>query len=372
MIDEQTTKARYIMIGGFLGAGKTTAVAQLARHLTDQGLKVGLICNDQSTGLVDTALLRSKGFHVEEIVGGCFCCRFNSLVEAANRLTSQTKPDVFVAEPVGSCTDLVATVSYPLRRIYGDRFTIAPLSVLVDPIRGARIMGITEGKSFSEKVVYVYRKQLEEADLILINKCDLVAESLRDELVAMMQNTYPRVRVYCCSAKDGTGLKAWFSGLMETESGHAPTMEIDYDRYAEGEALLGWLNGTVKLAGAGTFDGNALLLNLTDRIQERLERDEIEIAHLKMTLDAGDAAGNLSVVSVVDSHSKPDLRESLLDEIDNGELIINLRAEAAPGALRDATLEALEKCIGRRKDISMEVVHMECFRPARPTPTHRD
>ena len=68
--------ARYIMIGGFLGAGKTTAVAGLAQHLTDQGKRVGLICNDQSSGLVDTTLLRSKGFPVEEITGGCFCCRF--------------------------------------------------------------------------------------------------------------------------------------------------------------------------------------------------------------------------------------------------------------------------------------------------------
>ena len=76
--------ARYIMIGGFLGAGKTTAVARLARYLTDQGKQVGLICNDQSTGLVDTTLLRSQGFSVEEITGGCFCCRFNSLLDAAD------------------------------------------------------------------------------------------------------------------------------------------------------------------------------------------------------------------------------------------------------------------------------------------------
>jgi len=127
-----TGKARYIMIGGFLGAGKTTSVVRLAQHLTDQGLKVGLITNDQGSELVDTAMLRSRGFATEEIPGGCFCCRFNSLVDAAHKLTVATRPDVFIAEPVGSCTDLVATVTYPLRRIYGDNFSIAPLSVLVD------------------------------------------------------------------------------------------------------------------------------------------------------------------------------------------------------------------------------------------------
>src|SRR5262245_34943074 len=102
--------ARYLMIGGFLGAGKTTAVGKLARILNDQGLRVGLITNDQGRDLVDTAMLSSQGFPVQEIAGGCFCCRFNSLVEASRKLSAATRPDVFIAEPVGSCTDLVATV----------------------------------------------------------------------------------------------------------------------------------------------------------------------------------------------------------------------------------------------------------------------
>ena len=147
-------KARYIMIGGFLGAGKTTAVGKLAERLSAQGLRVGLITNDQGRNLVDTAMLRSQGFATEEIPGGCFCCRFNSLVDAATRLTEQSRLEVFIAEPVGSCTDLVATVTYPLRRLYGNSFTVAPVSVLVDPIRAARVFALEKGGSFSEKVLY--------------------------------------------------------------------------------------------------------------------------------------------------------------------------------------------------------------------------
>jgi len=71
------SKALYIMIGGFLGAGKTTAVLQFARRFRAEGKRAGLITNDQSFGLVDTAMLSSHGFEVEEIGGGCFCCRFN-------------------------------------------------------------------------------------------------------------------------------------------------------------------------------------------------------------------------------------------------------------------------------------------------------
>ena len=50
----QKERARYIMIGGFLGAGKTTSIQAFARYITDRKMqKVGLITNDQGAGLVD-------------------------------------------------------------------------------------------------------------------------------------------------------------------------------------------------------------------------------------------------------------------------------------------------------------------------------
>jgi G3E family GTPase len=358
-------KARYVMIGGFLGAGKTTAVARLARRLTDRGIKVGLISNDQSTGLVDTALLRSKGFPVEEIPGGCFCCRFNSLLDAADNLDRTTRPDVFIAEPVGSCTDLIATVSYPLRRIYGDRFEVAPMSVLVDPTRAARILGLEKGPQFSEKVIYVYRKQLEEANIIVVNKIDAVPAPLREHLSETLTKTFPRARVLCCSAKEGIGLDTWFDAIETTTPDNGPAMELNYDTYAEGEALLGWLNCTVRLSSGSPFDANQTLLRLARDIRERLGA---EIAHLKMTLDAEDGTGSLSVVSLVRSDGEPDLRESLLDKVDGGALIVNLRAEADPERLKSAVEASISALSG---GLRAKMEHMDRFRPARPQPVHR-
>jgi G3E family GTPase len=354
-------RARYVMVGGFLGAGKTTAVARLARHLSDRGLRVGLIANDQSTGLVDTALLRSKGFATEEIAGGCFCCRFNSLVDAADRLSKEARPDVFVAEPVGSCTDLVATVSYPLRRMYGDRFTIAPLSVLVDPARAARVLGIEAGKPFSDKVVYVYKKQLEEADVIVVNKTDTLDVPRRERLVAALRTAFPKADVLLASAKGGEGLDAWFDRVMTAEGRDGASMELDYDTYAEGEAKLGWLNATATVAKGEPFDGNETLLRLARAVRDGLKGSEI--AHLKMTLDPGDPSGILSVVSLVRSDAEPDLRESLVDRVDGAELVINLRAEADPELLEKAVRDALEPRV--------TIDHLERFRPSRPQPTHR-
>lgn len=362
--------ARYVMIGGFLGAGKTTAVRQLADALSKRGQRVGLITNDQSTGLVDTALLRSHGFSVAEITGGCFCCRFDSLSAAADSLSQQARPEVFIAEPVGSCTDLLATVSYPLRRIYGDQFRIAPLSVLVDPTRAARILGLAEGRSFSPKVAYVYKKQLEEADLIVVNKCDTLDETLRQQLVEVLGREFPGSEVLCISAKEGTGLDPWFQRLEELECPTRPTMDLDYDLYAEGEALLGWLNATIDVRATSPFDGNALIMRLVSDIQQRITDGDGEIAHLKVTLESTAAGGQLSVVSVVGSDEEPDLRESLLDTSSGGKMILNLRAEMAPESLSQIVTNSLlhENGLGYA---SLEREHEERFRPARPTPTHR-
>src|SRR5262249_41883443 len=156
--------------------------------------------NDQAGGLVDTCLLRSQGFATEEIAGGCFCCRFESLMDAARKLDGKSKPNVIIAEPVGSCTDLVATVTYPLRRLYGEAFAIAPLSVLVDPIRARRMFGLDSGHCFSSKVRYIFKKQLEEADVIIINKRDLISLEQQQELLGILTRNFPKARVLAASA----------------------------------------------------------------------------------------------------------------------------------------------------------------------------
>ncbi len=367
-------RAQYIMIGGFLGAGKTTAVGRLAEHLTERGLRVGLITNDQSSGLVDTALLRGSGFAVEEITGGCFCCRFGTLAEAAEKLEADGRPDVILAEPVGSCTDLVATVSYPLRRMYGERYRIAPLSVLVDPERARRVLGLVGGRAFSDKVLYVFRKQLEEASLIVVNKADTLAAEDRAELVAALEARYPATPVMAVSAKTGEGTEAWFGALMEGEAIAAATMDVDYELYAEGEALLGWYNATVRLAmgkpgSDGTFDANQLLLDWAGSVQAELRSRNIEIAHCKATLDAG---GSLAALSLVSTDGTPDLREALVDGVAGGELVLNLRAEGSPDELEAAALGGLDACRAALPGLTAHVEHQDFFRPSPPVPTHRD
>jgi len=368
---KSSAKARYIMIGGFLGAGKTTAVGKLAKQLTDQGLRVGLITNDQGRNLVDTTMLRWQGFATEEIPGGCFCCRFNSLVEAAQRLREQSQPEVFIAEPVGSCTDLVATVTYPLRRLYGENFTVAPVSVLVDPIRALRVFGLEPGGSFSEKVLYIYLKQLEEADLIVISKCDLLDSARLESLRAALAAKFPHKEILAVSARHGTNLDAWFERITHTAQEAAQAMEVDYTVYADGEALLGWLNCTVQLSAEKAFDGDKFLKDLAGGIQLRLGTVGAEVAHLKMTLALVGGPGKLAAVNVVRNDFLPELSTRLEEPVRGGQITINLRVEADPALLERVVRQALAAAAGAIATLHIKLEHLEHFRPGKPTPTHR-
>ena len=318
--------SRYIMIGGFLGAGKTTLIQRFARFLDDRKTRVGLITNDQGTGLVDSAIGRSNRFPVEEIPGGCFCCRFNSLIEAATALTTKNRPDVFLAEPVGSCTDLVATVSLPLQKIYGNDYVVAPLSVVVDPIRAGQILGLVEGKKFSENVLYIYRKQLEEAEFIVVNKLDLLDEALRLPLIAALGREFPEAQIFEISARSG---------------------------------------------GVEEFDGNDLIEALALALRGRLEMAGAEVAHLKMTLTPQGDPYEIAAVNLVRGDSAPELSHRLYEPLEDGELLVNIRAEVDPATLEEATLAALEEAVAVSRSLLFRVAHLEHFRPGMPVPTHR-
>ncbi|MGK0189410.1 MAG: G3E family GTPase [Verrucomicrobiales bacterium] len=365
-------RARYIMIGGFLGAGKTTSIQEFAKYLDGKGIKVGLITNDQGVGLVDTVLGKANRFPVEEIAGGCFCCRFDSLIDAAANLSTDNRPDVFLAEPVGSCTDLVATVSLPLQQIYGDDYIVAPLSVVIDPVRARRVLGLEEGKKLSANVCYIYEKQLEEAEIIVVNKVDLLDSASLGQLQSVLAEKYPTAEIITISARAKTNLDQWFQAALTGESKPLRVMEVDYDRYGKGEALLGWLNTTLKLsADDEEFDGNRLLKNLAKSLRTLLRVEDIEVAHLKMTLNSADDPYEIGSINLVRSDDEPHSSHQLTEPLEEGELSLNIRAEAAPEILESATVAALDEVFAGLPGINYQATHMASFRPGYPTPIHR-
>jgi G3E family GTPase len=259
---------RFLMLGGFLGAGKTTAIARLARHYQSQGKKIGIVTNDQATDLVDTNSLRAQGFDVGEVAGACFCCNFNKLTETVGELRDSARPDIVLAEPVGSCTDIVATVARPLQQLYSSTFDVAPYAVLLKPSHGLRILRGEAKGGFSPQAAYIFKKQLEEADVIVINRSDELSAAEADELTALLKKEYPTTPVLRMSAKTGAGFDALIQTLDQRGRFGQRLMDVDYDTYAIGEADLGWLNSSLTISSPKAFDLDELLLDIITRLQD--------------------------------------------------------------------------------------------------------
>jgi G3E family GTPase len=358
---------RFVMLGGFLGAGKTTAMARLARHYMAQGLKIGLVTNDQAQDLVDTHSLREQGFPTEEVAGACFCCKFDDLLEKVSNLEQGQKPDVILAEPVGSCTDLVATVVQPLKDLYGAKFSVAPYAVLFKPSHGLKILRNDASAGFSPKAAYIFRKQLEEADAIVINRIDELPASQADELTKLLAEQFPGTPVLRLSAKTGEGMEAYTQLLEQQGRFGSKILDIDYDIYAEGEAELGWLNSSVRVSAVQPFALDALLLEVVEELKTSLKETGAEIAHLKAI---GLWEGFFGVANLVSSDGTAQLSLPSKCQASEVDLIVNARVAIDPAELREHVQKVLKAVCDQRGATQTEA-KTQSFRPGRPTPTHR-
>ncbi len=360
-------RIRFIMIGGFLGAGKTTTISRLARHYLDEGHRVGLVTNDQAQDLVDTNSLRAQGFCVEEVAGACFCCRFDDLISKVGLLQAGERPEIILAEPVGSCTDLVATVVQPLRDLYGDRFEVAPYPVLFKPSHGLPILKREPDSGFSPKAAYIFRKQLEEADAIVINRIDEISPSTLAELNGLVDEEYSGVPILRMSAKTGQGFDALTELLDQQGPFGRRILDIDYDVYAEGEAELGWLNSAVRVSAPQPFDLDALLLDVVTILRDEFQEAGAEVAHLKAI---GIRDVSFGVVNLVSSANDPELSLPARGKVTEADVIVNARVAADPAMLEEQVRQSLPEVCGKHL-AKVEFKSMQSFRPGRPQPTHR-
>lgn len=361
---------KLIFAGGFLGSGKTTALAALAKRLIQQGMRVGIITNDQTENLVDTVIVKEMlselGVPVEEVVKGCFCCRFDELLDHMEKILAHN-PDVLLGEPVGSCTDFVAAVANPIKIGYRDAFRFAPFSIMVDPDRVRELVLGETGTSFPEEVAYLFQKQLEEADIIALNKIDLLTEKETQRLLAALKDKFPDKNVTAVSAKQGEGMDGWLEDLLSGRPGANTVLrQIDYDRYATAEAVLGWLNAAIKMTASEPFDAPELARTLALSLREAFKDREAEIGHMKFVITS---AGKAMWANVTHLAAEPTISGKPIGKLSRGTLILNARVRIEPEELeaivRDSLGNAFEKF-----GVQSEIEDLQCFSPAYPEPPH--
>jgi Ni2+-binding GTPase involved in maturation of urease and hydrogenase len=345
------------LVGGFLGSGKTTAIATAARHLTQSGKRVGIVTNDQGNYLVDTAFFSLADVPTLEVTGGCFCCNYNDLDQRLNQL-SDGQPDVIFAESVGSCADLVATVIRPLARL---RHTLANLSVFVD-IRflDRRLRG--EALPFSDDVVYIFDKQIEEAGLLILNKADLVSSAEAEAVERLARDRYPDKQIRLQNSLDEDSVTGWLQLLTATPP--VRTVQIDYQRYGTGEAQLAWLNEEVVFT-TPPDSGHALVMDYIQNLLGHLGRTPI--GHLKFLVRDESHGVKISFTGLPSGSSLEQVGQFSGGTIG---ILVNARAEVGADRLRSwvqqAAYEAAQKHRAQYREQTVEFFH-----PSFPKPTHR-
>ncbi len=339
-----------IFVGGFLGSGKTTLILKAAEILTRCGKRVAFISNDQDAGLVDTQHALAQGIPTREVAGGCFCCRFSDLMDASDALKLYD-PEVIFAEPVGSCADLSATILQPLKAYHRESYRLSPLTVLIDPTTAEKVY---RGE-LSPDIEFLFHNQLSEADLVCLSKQDAAADSV--------SLGFPVD--FGLSAKTGVGVDRWLTEVLEGRRVvGARLLDIDYTRYAEAEAALGWVNLHAEIRSFSPLSPAALCGPLIDRLKNLLDKDSSQIAHLKV-FDQGTSGWVKASVSTDGQKPVPE-GDLLAEPVCDHELAINLRAIADPDCLRILVEQALAELPG-----SVRVLHMRAFRPGEPRPEFR-
>jgi G3E family GTPase len=378
-----------LLIGGFLGAGKTTLIGSLVKHLQGLGLRCAVVSNDQAGGLVDSASARLSGAaQVAEVSGACFCCKLEELVGIVEKLTANERPDVILAEPVGSCTDIMATVVVPLEKVYQAKVRMAPYVVLMDSRRALAAYGGKAGarvrkKDFSRDVGYIFRKQVEEAQLIFVNKTELISTTEREAIEDGLLTAWPNKQVIFGSARESDGMHQLLDACAAPMAAE-PFMDVDYPLYAQGEALMGWYNAELQLGARNSFRANdenqedkrtkvrapwnEWLEALAQRMAVALAKTGMEVAHFKMSLEG--ANDDAAIINQVWSQEAPALSRHMKHQHERVKCLINIRAEGVATQLRDIARHHVNQWCA--ETVTQATWHAEhFFQPGEPKPTCR-
>lgn len=155
------------VVTGFLGAGKTTFILQ---RLRSSGVRVAVLVNEFGQLGIDGALVRAAGgLEVLEMPGGCICCsQRDGLVESIHKIAQELRPELLLIEPSGiaESSELLKVLRAPS---------------LAGVIRLDAVLAIVDAETFLEFAApggfgAFFLDQVVNADLVLVNKADLVDE----------------------------------------------------------------------------------------------------------------------------------------------------------------------------------------------------
>ena len=352
-----------VLTGGFLGSGKTTAIVRAAQLLINAGRRVAVITNDQGEQQVDTAFVKSFGISTREVANGCFCCNYHQVDGHLQQLEDTEHPDFIFAESVGSCTDLIATIATPLHNFKPAVKTV--ISVFAD---ADLLCSILDGHAFfqEESVRYIYKKQLEEADLLVLNKADRITNDQLKRVDEVVSSEYPGKIILHQNSLDEKDIRTWLDKINQfTALTDRNSLSVDYDVYGEGESKLAWLDKSITVFsdfGEAAFVTQQVIGAIVDQIQAQ----RISIGHLKFFIETENEKRKISFTT---TSTSGDFRVNL-KKTNRVQLLINARVETEPAMLEKIVDDVLLTSEGTYR-CKIDRGKWSLFKPGFPRPTYR-
>lgn len=165
--DQAARRIPALVLSGFLGSGKTTVVQRLLADAAARGIRVALVSNELGELGIDRALLGEGGESYIELEGGCVCCELSDdLLDTLVALKRDVDPDRFVIETSGVALPYDTQLNFwrePACDFIGDDMAV----VVVNADQ------LAEGRDLEG----TFEDQVQSADLMILNKVDLVPES---------------------------------------------------------------------------------------------------------------------------------------------------------------------------------------------------
>ena len=353
---------KLLLVGGFLGSGKTTAIATAAKIFAKDNISLAVITNDQGSQLVDAAFIRSLHIAGNEVRSGCFCCNYDQFYSSIEGLKASVHPEIIFAEAVGSCADLVATLVKPLNRFHPD--IDVSLSVFAD---GPVLLCSIEGRSsfVSNDIQYIYKKQLEEAGLIVINKCDLLTENEIKKVQSILKSEHPGRTLLFQDSRQEASVKKWMEVIQnKAETKKLTALAIDYEKYGAGEAALAWLDASIVIHSKQRAIGKAY--EFINNIADEVSFQKFSIGHLKFFLESGEWQKKISYTRGHNEKLDTSNSEMIADHV---RVLVNARVETDPDELKKIFYSTIQKI--QDQNCQAEIFNLASFRPGYPKPAHR-